>query len=312
MTDEAKRFRYSTSSLADYKACPLSHFFKRELGLKVVELDHKAEHHRAFGSAVHEALDLLYKMHPLERAIEAFHASYPEQLDPEDQAKTKEAGEAMLREYFDHYSSHRDRTGDELDPNWIPRSCEVLERFQGYVDAEFVVKLDLVVEDAQTGNIYGIDHKVTKRALSSYNSWDFWNRFDPHSQITRYYSWIEKEFGRCDGFYVNAIGMYYRSRAYKGEPAGAYRKFGRQLFHRTSEQLAAERTDTMRWIEDLESARAAHLAGVPGAWRANTEHCPFCDFRDGICKPGYQWPQDRDLIRLTWEEKGNALWRNGA
>lgn len=306
---------YSTSSISQYRFCPFSYFLSRELRLEPREPDPSAGHHMAFGSAVHVALDLLYKGESLQVALNAFCKAYPTQLDRGDKAKTQDTGVQMLEAYVKQYSGTVTNWPPPLgramkwglDPYWKVLSSELPDDIDAYTDRAFKVVLDLVVEDTRTGCIYGVDHKVTGKALSSFKPWDFWNRFDPNSQITRYTDHIKRKYGRCDGFYINAIGMYHRSRAYKGEPAGPWHKFERQMFNRTPAQLRDEEVDTMRWIEDLEAARLAHSAGVEGAWRRNQDNCCFCEYREQICKNGYDWPRDQALIQLQYRRKGDEV-----
>jgi len=124
---------------------------------------------------------------------------------------------------------------------------------------------------------------------NAYLSFEFWTQFSPNSQITKYTSHIFKKYGSCSGFYINAIGVGYRSRQYKGEPAGFWYKLERQMFNRNREQLKIEEKDTAYWISMIEKSKAENFYGM------NTNSCKWCVYRQ-LCDPGWRWPEDRELI----------------
>jgi len=274
--------RYSNSYIQSYKACPLQCFLKYEVGLEKV-VEEVGEHHLAYGRAMHEGLKHLYLQDTLKSAQDAFLAAYPKQLDPEDKAKTREQGTQVLERYVKFWA--------EEDKKWRVLSVEEKETFD-YVEEGFTVKLDLVMENKAYGGIYGFDHKVVggRRATLSF---DFWNEFEPNSQITKYVSFIQSKHGECSGFYINALGMGFRSRAYKGEPAGFWTRFERQMFNRNQSQLDLEQRDTVYWITRIEDSKRTNL------WGYNTSSCKFCHYRP-ICQAGWSWPEDQELITIQY------------
>lgn len=274
---------YSNSQLQSFKLCPLSYYLRYEVGLKKIE-DEGTEHHVNYGSAIHEGLKRIYLGESLEASLKAFKDAYPTQLDSNDNAKTQANGVTLLTAYVKRWS--------EEDKKWRVVSVEEREGFDyGQVDA-FSVKPDLIMENIAFGGIYGFDHKTVggKNATLSY---EFWGRFDPNSQISKYISFIKSKYGDCSGFYINAIGLGFRQRMYKGEPAGFWYRFERQMFNRNSSQLQVEQEDTKYWIERIEQSRATGQFGM------NTESCRWCTYKP-ICSAGWRWPQDQELIEIQY------------
>jgi len=279
--NETKR-NYSHSYIQAFKKCPLACQLKYEVGLK--KLDNEAsEHHLVYGAAMHRGLKHIYLGDTLENSIDQFKLGYPRQLDETDTSKTIANGVLALNGYVKHWALE--------DKKWKVITCEVKDTFE-YLDDPFTVVLDLVVENREFGGIYGVDHKIVggKRA---YLSADFWGDFNPNSQVTKYYSFITSKYGDCSGFYINAIGMGYRSRAYKGEPAGPWQRYGRMMFNRDAAQMDIERKDTETWIERID------LAKSNGRWGMNTDSCKYCEFKE-ICQAGWAWPDDADNITIQY------------
>jgi hypothetical protein len=272
---------YSHSQLDSYKQCPLRYFYEYEVGLRK-RGDESSDHHLRFGEAIHEGLRHLYLGDTLKAAQEAFLSTYPVQLDPTDLAKTRENGVVAL-------ASYARRWRDE-DRKWKVVSCEKADaREDGYI-----VHLDLVMENLEQGGIYGFDHKTTGKYLNS----DYWLQFNPNSQITQYVKFIKERYGECDGFYINALSFRFRQHAYKGEPAGFWNAFERQMFNRNEEQLTIEQRSESDWIADIERSREV------GVWRINTNSCRFCSYR-AICAAGWSYPQDQELIEVQYRQVCN-------
>ena len=286
--------RFSHSRLADLKACGLRYYLKHVIGLRKHE-EGVDQHHLRYGSAMHEALAVLYAAnyasdHDYNRARlldlvkQTFLEAYPTQLDPADQAKTQANGLMMLDWYVKHWATE--------DAKWRVISVE-----KPHDTDAWSLRLDLVIESLEYGGIYGVDHKITKKYLN----YDFWNGFEPNSQVTTYIAHVKEQYGECSGFFINAISMGYRQRAYKGEPAGFYAKFERQMFNRNREQLIQERESTERWVELAAKAQKRVNAGLSAisAYGFNTDACRFCEFRP-VCAAGWTWPEDQELIELQY------------
>lgn len=281
--------RYSHSFLNRYRSCPLSAQYHYELKLR--KRDEGGEsHHMAYSKAFHSALEVLYggerpyyMMSDLEASLllrdaqRTFIAQYPKQLRVDDLAKTQSNGVTALTDYC--------RRWRDEDRKWKILSCETMEN----QDDGFVVKLDLVVEHVDTGQIFGVDHKVTGKYLN----YQYWNGYEPNSQITEYVRFIKERYGYCDGFIVNAIALRFRQRAYKNEPAGFWGAYERQTFNRNDRQLAQELTDRHYWEERVNQSRR------DGYWGMNTSQCMFCEYQE-ICKAGWVWPEDDELINIQY------------
>lgn len=276
--------RYSNSSIQTFKTCPTKYFFKYPCRLRKIE-DEASEHHLVFGRAGHEALRLIYLGTSLEEAKKKFVEIYPRQLDENDKAKTQANGLIMLENYVKRWS--------EEDKKWRVVSVEDKDSFGYGNEDSFVVVLDLVLENKEFGGIYGMDHKIVG-GQKAYINEAFWYQFEPNSQVTKYYSYIKKKYGDCSGFYINAIGMGHRERAYKGEPAGAWQRFSRMMFNRNEANLSIEERDTEVWIKRIEMA-------AKDGYGMNTESCRFCEFRD-VCKAGWTWDNDRELILINYKQ----------
>lgn len=286
----------SISTVQMMKDCPLKYRLHTIIGLRKIE-DESAEHHLRYGSAWHKAMEVIYNAQRataelyrvvgdrfigrdtmrrviLAQAKEAFLAAYPKQLDESDNAKTQESAFAALESYYDLYAED-DRA------RWKVLAVEAPKSY----DNGFIVHLDMVAEDLEHGGIYGFDFKTTKKALG----YDFFGRFEPSSQITRYVDYIRDRYGSCEGFYIRATQFGYRSRMYKGEPAGFYCKHEQQLFNVNDAQIEIEKASAEYWRGQI-TALTFH-----DRWGTNTDHCPFCQFKP-ICRSGWRWPEDQDLI----------------
>lgn len=280
--------RYSHSYLNRYRSCPLSAQFHYELKLR--KRDEGSEsHHMSYSKAFHEGLRVLYDDKPyfelsdieaslrLRQAQRTFREHYPIQLNQDDAAKTAVNGVEALTQYV--------RRWRQEDRRFKVLTCERMDN----QDDGFVVKLDLVVQDIHTEQIYGIDHKVTGKYLN----YDYWTAYEPNSQITEYVRFVKERFGYCDGFIVNAVALRHRQRAYKGEPAGFWSAFERQTFNRNDRQLSHELLDRHYWEGRVEESK------LTGSWGMNTSQCKFCEYRE-ICKAGWVWPEDQDLIEIQY------------
>jgi hypothetical protein len=134
------------------------------------------------------------------------------------------------------------------------------------------VKIDLIVK--KQGCVYFVDHKTTGKAFN----WTYWSRFEPNPQITAYTAYCQAKFGECSGGIINAIRFGHRKRAYKGEPAGFYWEFQRQLFNRNRDQVQAWKEDTLRWVKSLEEAKVK----ASNVWMKNEGQCGYCSYKE-VC-----------------------------
>jgi hypothetical protein len=299
--------RYSYSQISTYAACPLK--YKLTYIDQLVPAQEGGRHDLDFGSAMHEALAIIYSDGSVKQAQQAFAESYPEERYPTElpywsPGKSFAGGLSAIEQYVEHWRVE--------DKYWQVLS---VERMTAADDGEErrLVKLDLVVRDRRDGMVYGADHKITGKYLDS----KFWSAFDPHSQIRQYVDRIQKRYGECGGFYVNALSLRHREKAYtprKGPdkgvqlPAGDWCEFKRMCFNPNREVVEAERDNFSSWVRKIELDRETD------SWGYNTDHCVrgpvVCEYHQ-MCSAGYQWPRDRELIQSYYRERCIRLARTG-
>lgn len=251
---------YDNSQLQAYKDCPERYRLKYVEGLRKREADGKLEHHREFGSAIHKALEVHYKGGSVQEALDAFKELYPDQMDPDDMAKTTEGGLVLLEAYFKHYE-REDREDETL-------AVEVVDTFEIAPGVEFTVKIDRILK--KQGCVYWQDHKTTGKSFN----WMYWKQFDPNSQASAYTAYCISKFGECSGGIINALRFGHRQRAYKGEPAGFYQEFQRQVINRNPRQVEAWKQDALEWVRGIEMDKTVRLPGT--SWRKNEGQCMWC------------------------------------
>ena len=307
---ETKTRRYSNSYLNQLAFCPLSCHYKYDLKLHPIEGG--GTHHAAFGKAGHEAMRVLYTDNDVEAAKATFLQHYPNQLDPNDHAKTAENACRALDGYVRQYN---------YDRQWEVLACEDLTA----AEDGYVVKLDLVVRDVNTDSIYGVDHKFRGGKLD----YSFFNKFNPNSQVTQYYKYIKERWGHCDGFIINAIGLTWLNekkvdgkwngkyfdvadpdrlayshretryvKYYKKEMVACWGlkvEFERHTLTRTGQQIAQDDESKLYWIQRAEEARASGVYGM------NTKQCFLCEYQPA-CGAGWDWEHDSELILNHYQQ----------
>lgn len=274
------------SQVLAYRRCPLSWHNKYVLGLEKIQED-SVEHDRNFGKAIHSALAEWWKQTSGESALEIFKNEYSVQLNEDDKAKTQENGLTLLAKYFERYASDKEKY--EL--------LAVEERIDFKVGGmDFCVKCDTVVRDKKYGQVYSLEHKTTKKSLT----FDYWGQYDPNSQLCAQTAGVKAKYGECAGVIVDAMSFGFRQRAYKGEPAGFHMDFGRMEYNLNQGQLDQWERSTIKTLEDIESDLKFDR------WAMNTDSCRFCSYK-AICQAAWQWPEDKELILLTYQQKANPL-----
>lgn len=300
---------YDNSQVQAYKNCPemfhlqYAYEFDIEKGIYVGlrrAADGEGEHHAGFGSGIHAGLKVHYLGGQFSDVEKAFIKEYPNQLDLKDKAKTPENGIILLKKYINRY-----REDDQL---WRIKEVETTAEFELAPGVRFLVKLDMVVE--QQGCHYFVDHKSVKMD-SNISLW-FWKKFELATAITAYTAYVEQKYGECSGGIINALGCGFNSKAELFDPASddpsAWEKFAnqelkfskhygkdmmyasgfkcmfeRQIFNRNTDQVAAWREQTVRWIQKIETDRALAVTNGGVQWLRNEGNCAFCSYTD-ICK----------------------------
>lgn len=300
----------SISGIQKFKNCPLSYKLHSIVGLRKIE-DEAADHHRIFGAAMHKAMEVIYRArlsYDAERrearpivtpglaslAKKAFLDAYPRQLDPADNAKTRETGVYAIDSYLRKYATEDAR-------RWRILAVESPERY----DNGFITHLDMVAENLETGGVYGFDFKHTKKELK----YTFWRQFEPNSQIARYADFIASKYGSCEGFYIRATQFGYRSRKSVNGPAGFYVNHEAQLFNVNQDKIDMERASSRYWQRLIKRLSEDERLGLLTVWGMNTDHCQWCQYRP-ICSNGWTWEQDRELILNRYRLACNQLTPN--
>lgn len=291
--------RYSYSQISTYASCPTLYKFRYEDSL--VNLS-ESEHDLRFGKAWDAAMNAWYEQGNIGLAQEAFanrypRSDYPATLPLWSQGKTFQSGLDGIAEYVE--------TWREDDQWWEVVSVQSRDKYETDDGDSRTVVLDLVVRDKRDGLIYGADNKSTSKYLNS----DYWLQFDPHSQIRQYVDHLQRKYGECGGFYINAASFRTRVKAYtprtgpdKGVqlPAGDWRDFKRMCFNPNADAVHMERTNFTSWVRKIEQDRES------GVWGYNTDHCKrgpiICPYHR-ICSAGYQWPRDRELIESYYRQR---------
>ena len=179
--------RYSHSALQLYRLCPLR--FKGHYIDYLEPLQAVGRHDLDFGAAWHAGLAIVHRKGSIAEAREAFTAAYPESTYPNPlpsyrgsiTGKSFSNGLAALCAYRDRWE-YDDQFHEVL-------SVEEYERTD-----EHALKLDLVTRDTRDGQVYGWDNKAT----SSYLNNDYWQRFDPDSQVRFYTDKIKARYAEFD------------------------------------------------------------------------------------------------------------------
>jgi hypothetical protein len=270
----------------------------------------ESEHDLRFGKAWDAALNALYSGSGIVLAKSAFietypQAEYPNALPYWSPGKTFTGGLVAIQEYVDKWR-------DE-DQWWEIVSVQSRDQHETDDGDSRTVVLDLVVRDRRDGLVYGVDNKSTGKYLNG----DFWLQFDPHSQIRQYVDHLQRKYGECGGFYINATSFRTRTKAYtprtgpdKGIqlPAGDWRDFKRMSFNPNSDAVQAERDNFTSWVRKIEHDREA------GLWGYNTNYCKrgpiICPYH-AICSAGYQWPRDAELIEAQYRQRCMRIAANG-
>jgi len=264
------------SSISCFNSCPkkyklqLDGWTKQEDGEETTDL--------RFGQAIHSALEAHYNGKKQEEVLDVFKSQYQEATDKKE--KSIESGLETLKNYIAHYS--------EQDKDWKPIATEL----KGEVDTltgSHELHIDLVAEHLPSGSIYFWDHKTTSKAFSPM----YWRKFEIDSQMSRYTKFVKDKFGSCAGCVINGLSIGHRSRIYKGEPAGYWQKFERQIFNRSQDILNMWLESDKQWEKLM--AYADKEQCYPSALGSLCAWCAFYPY----CLAG----EDKMLLESLYEQK---------
>jgi len=226
-----------------YKLNYVENLRKTEYGEESVDL--------RFGSAIHEALELFDEAHTdIAPVLEKFKTSFVDL--PGEDVKTVEHGLKLLPLFVQYYNANFSE--------WETLSKEQVVQTQ-IQDIDYVCKIDRVVK--WRGNIYCVDWKTSGSTRKA----NFFNKFQLDFQPTGYIKWCKEQYGQCSGFIPVAMFLGYRSRQYKGEPAGFHADFDYSIINRTQEDIDRFCRDIMQIRDEIEECKLTNF------WRRNPDAC---------------------------------------
>ena len=268
--------RYSEKEA--FNSCPYKYKLQQD-GLKK-QVEGSDAHDKNWGAAIHNGLMLHYKGMDWNKVEIGFKELYPANLVEDDQAKTVESGIECLRRYIEYYK--------QQDQNWEVLGTEE-EGSISIGGEDHDLHIDLVARNKQSGDIYLWDHKTTGKTASP----TYWRGFELSGQLTRYCVYVIEKYGSCAGAIINNIAVGHRQRAYKGEPAGYWCKFERQLFNRSPQQVRFWRESDEMWMKQIAFSKETDC------WpRALNKMCAWCEYYE-LCLAS----ADEQIKELLYETK---------
>lgn len=236
-----------------YKYVDMLSKFKDEEGLNI-DLN--------FGKLGHKCLELYYKDKRdgiKEIKLEKYVAPFDSLVEtPNNKIKTKEAGRLAIKKYIERWTN-QEKDWEILDVEGV-YTMEV-------IGIPYTFKIDLVIR--YRDNIYVIDNKFTAKK----DRRNFFRGYELNAQMTGYCWLAEKKFKYCSGFYVNAVFVGHRARAYKGEPAGYWCVPERQMFNRYPQQLVRWEVNVGDVFSQIERCKDVNV------WTKDESGCNWCEYK---------------------------------
>ena len=250
------------------------------MALKIEDGKHKPSRS---GNAVHDAMYHWYKGDGEDRALRAFvkkcrspNSTIDLELDDTKGSKQDysiEWGIWLLQQYFKENSLDADPFETILDQNGEPY-LEV-----GFaVDAGegvYVGRIDRIARYKETGEIYIIDHKTTKRSIDDY----YWKQYNPNNQFTGYMWGVHELLGEMPaGCVINAIRVY-QFKTLKKEEIFSEKVFVRSWIKPTFDQVEDRAKEIRETILDIKTARTR---GIHAFYRNAPNACTMyrgCEFQ---------------------------------
>lgn len=252
--------KIDNSQLVQFINCPRAYRNRYILKLRKA-VDDDREMYLNWGKALHSALEAYYKGNAKEESLKIFSDTYTP-IDT-DKIRTPANGITLLTNYFNYYEGNTNELGDK---NMTTLGVEIKDTFM-IGDVEWLVKIDRVVKN--NAGVWCLDHKSTTKSL-----YTFFNNFNPNSQVSGYVDYCIRKYGQCSGFIPNVLYYGQRERAYKGEPAGFYCQFQRDIVNRTKEQIDDFEKNVLYWTKKLQVAIDSNEFGK------NESNCSRCGFRE--------------------------------
>lgn len=271
--------RYSEKEA--FNSCPYKYKLHQDGLSKQVE--GSDAHDKNWGAAIHAGLYAHYMQKEWGDVRAAFLSEYPANLNESDLAKTTESGIECLQKYIAHY-----QTQDQM---WEVLGAEEVGSVNiGGEDHD--LHIDLVARNKQSGDIYLWDHKTSGKSASM----TYWKGFELSGQLTRYCVYVKEKYGSCAGAIINNVAVGHRQRMYKGEPAGFWVKFERQLFNRSTQQIEFWRKSDEEWMRMIEFCKKDNV------WpKALNKLCAWCEYYELCLASG-----DEQIKELLYEVKDSS------
>lgn len=241
-----------------FLSCPEKYRLRFLEGLKKIQED-AHDQPRKFGEAIHRGIEAYYAGLGATGMVDHFLSIFPKALTEEETVYTPANGNTVLR-YFHDYAQQN-------DAGYTLVALEKVLEIQLAPGIPFSVKPDRIVRHDQTG-YWAVDTKTTGKALTE----DYWRQYENAAQVSAQAAAVTGTYGQCSGVIIEAIRLGYRSRMYKGEPAGFYVHVQRQIFNRTTAQLDDWKQRALRTLTRLSQTQAS------GDWEKNTEMCHWCEY----------------------------------
>lgn len=225
------------SQLQTYITCPRKYCNKYIKRLRRIKYDERSVD-KDFGKCVHKAIKLMHTHHSLQPALDWFKSNFFG-LDGE-KVKTPAHGLILLTEYYNYYQAPKNELSDV---NLTYLEIETVNSFK-IGNVEYLVKMDGIAKN-NAGHWY-VERKTTKSL-----PYNFFNQFTPNMQISGGCDCIRRKYGQCSGAIIDALSMGYRSKSYKGKPAGFWFKPVREIVNRDKEQLLDFEKNVLEWTARL-------------------------------------------------------------
>ena len=264
---EKNTFRIDYSQLQCFIECPRRYYNRYKVCLKKITEDER-EIDMNFGKAIHKGLEAYYKGSGKDEALKVFNEGFTPLAG--DKVRTPTHGVALLSAYITYYSGLTNELGDtHLTTLSSVEGVPAVEIKDSYHigNIEYIVKIDRIVK-SNAGN-WVQDHKCTMKSLYTFS-----NKFTPNMQVSGYVDYVIRKYGQCSGFIPNVLWFGFRTRAYKGEPAGFHYQFQRDIINRTKEQIDDFEQNVIYWTDKLQQAEQDNY------WGKNESQCGRCSYRE--------------------------------
>ena len=266
-----------------YNQCPYKYKLTYIDKLQKIEQLETSQHHLRWGQAIDEGLTRHFLGKPWSDIETGFLEYYPKNLDEKDEAKTVEHGLQALKNYIQFYKAE--------DEKWDMVAIHP----EGFVEEhDSILHPDAIRKLRITGEIYGWDYKTTGKDTTG----NYWKNFEISDQVSRYSSWIEKEYGQCSGFYIDSLSVKFLKRKNKyGDGPGFLSNFQRQVFNRSKDQIA------YAWNSDSDWTTLKKFSIENNVWpKSLSSRCPWCEFYE-LCLSS----SDEQIKEILYQTKKETV-----